>query len=76
LANSQVEIGATTNYGSTTTLDPILALSHLMEVTGLLASTTYHYRVKSIDDAGISLWGLIKHLLRRPHQVILMAQPK
>jgi phosphodiesterase/alkaline phosphatase D-like protein len=52
LANSQVQYGTTTSYGSTTTLDLILALTHSADITGLSASTTYHYRVKSIDDAG------------------------
>ncbi len=51
LANSQVQYGTTTSYSSTTTLDPILALTHSADITGLSASTTYHYRVKSIDDA-------------------------
>jgi peptidoglycan hydrolase-like protein with peptidoglycan-binding domain/phosphodiesterase/alkaline phosphatase D-like protein len=52
LANSQVQYGTTTSYGSTTTLDPILTLTHSSDITGLSANTTYHYRVKSFDDAG------------------------
>ncbi len=52
LANTQVQYGTTTSYGSSTDLDPILALTHSVDIAGLSASTTYHYRVKSIDDAG------------------------
>ena len=52
LANTQVQYGTTTNYGSTTDLDPILGLTHSVNITGLSSNTTYHYRVKSSDDSG------------------------
>jgi phosphodiesterase/alkaline phosphatase D-like protein len=51
-ADSQVEYGTTAAYGSSTVLDPTRVLSHATTLTGLSASTTYHYRVKSRDAAG------------------------
>jgi len=51
-ADSQVEYGPTTAYGSATTLDPALVTSHSVALVGLNAGTTYHYRVKSRDAAG------------------------
>jgi chitodextrinase len=51
-ADSQVEYGLTTSYGSTTTLDAASVTSHTESLTGLLPSTSYHYRVKSKDAAG------------------------
>jgi peptidoglycan hydrolase-like protein with peptidoglycan-binding domain/phosphodiesterase/alkaline phosphatase D-like protein len=57
-ANSQIQYGTTTSYGSLTNLDPVLGLTHSVDISGLTPGTTYHYRVKSIDDAGnISLGG-------------------
>jgi hypothetical protein len=50
-ASSQVEYGTTTSYGSSTTLNSTLVTSHSVSLTGLAASTTYHYRVKSADAA-------------------------
>jgi glucose/arabinose dehydrogenase len=52
LANSQVEYGTTTAYGSTTTLNTTLANSHSHSLSGLTANTLYHYRVHSRDAAG------------------------
>jgi hypothetical protein len=51
-ADSQVEYGTTTAYGSSTTLDPNKVASHSVPLGGLTAGTTYHYRVKSKDAAG------------------------
>jgi phosphodiesterase/alkaline phosphatase D-like protein len=51
-ADSQVEFGTTTTYGSLTSLDPALAISHSVAVGGLSPNTTYHYRVRSRDAAG------------------------
>ncbi|HTN42830.1 MAG TPA: fibronectin type III domain-containing protein, partial [Nitrospiria bacterium] len=48
-SSSQVEYGTTTSYGSSTTLNSTLVTSHSVTLTGLAASTTYHYRVKSAD---------------------------
>jgi len=50
-SDTQVEFGPTTAYGQSTTLNPTLATAHSANLTGLSASTTYHYRVKSKDAA-------------------------
>jgi len=52
LSDTQVQYGTTTSYGSTTTLNTTLTTSHSQSLTGLLASTTYHFRVLSKDAAG------------------------
>ncbi len=48
-ADSRVEYGLTTAYGSLTTLDTALVASHSVNLTGLTASTLYHFRVRSAD---------------------------
>jgi len=54
-ANSQVEYGPTTSYGSSTTLDTNQVTSHSVNLTGLGSYKTYHYRVKSGNAAGNSV---------------------
>ncbi len=51
-SDSQVEYGLDQSYGSTTTLDTTLVTTHSVTITGLSASTQYHYRVMSRDEAG------------------------
>lgn len=51
-ATTQVEYGSSTAYGSSSSLITTLTTSHSQALTGLAASTTYHYRVKSTDVAG------------------------
>ncbi|HYF48276.1 MAG TPA: fibronectin type III domain-containing protein [Planctomycetota bacterium] len=51
-STTQVEYGTTTAYGSSTTLVTTLVTSHSQALSGLSASTTYNYRVKSRDAAG------------------------
>ncbi|HEU5180393.1 MAG TPA: fibronectin type III domain-containing protein [Candidatus Polarisedimenticolia bacterium] len=51
-ADSQVEFGTSVSYGSSTTLNPSLLLSHSVVLTGLNSATTYHYRVISVDRGG------------------------
>ncbi len=51
-ANSQVEYGTTTSYGSITTVDPTMVLSHSVVLTGLQSATVYHYHVISVDRGG------------------------
>ncbi len=51
-ADSQVEFGTSTSYGSTTTVNSSLLLSHSVALTGLTPATTYHYRVISVDRGG------------------------
>jgi len=53
-ATSQVEYGTTTAYGKSTTATTAYATSHSVTVTGLMGSTAYHYKVKSVDPDGIS----------------------
>src|SRR5207245_4626159 len=50
--DSQAEYCLTTGYGSSTPLNSSLLTAHAVTLTGLLASNTYHYRVKSRDAAG------------------------
>jgi hypothetical protein len=51
-ADSQVEYGTTTAYGSLTSLDTGLMTAHTRTLAGLAADTLYHYRVRSRDAAG------------------------
>jgi hypothetical protein len=51
-ADTQVEYGTSTSYDRTSTLNGTLTTSHLQALTGLDSNTTYHYRVKSKDEAG------------------------
>jgi hypothetical protein len=51
-ADTQVEYGPTTAYGSTTALNATLSTGHTQPLSGLAANTTYHYRVLSKDAAG------------------------
>ncbi len=52
IASSQVDYGTTTAYGTSSALDTALVISHTRALTGLSASTTYHFRVRSLDAAG------------------------
>jgi chitodextrinase len=52
-ATSQVEYGTTTSYGTLTTLNSSLVTSHSTVLTGLAASTLYHYRVHSKNSSGV-----------------------
>lgn len=49
-SDSVVEYGTTTSYGSTAS-NASLVLNHSIGLSGLAASTLYHYRVKSKDAA-------------------------
>lgn len=49
-SDSVVEYGTTTSYGITS-LDTSLVTSHSLTISGLSSGTTYHYRVKSADEA-------------------------
>src|ERR1019366_6206591 len=48
-SDSQVAYGATAAYGSVSVLDPAPVTSHMINLTGLAASTTYHYKAVSCD---------------------------
>ena len=49
---SQVEYGATTTYGASTTLNANLATSHARTLSGMTPNTLYHFRVYSKDATG------------------------
>lgn len=51
-SDSQVSYGTTAAYGSTSTFSSTLATSHSVSLSGLAASTTYHYQVLSRDAQG------------------------
>ncbi len=51
-SDTQVEYGTTTGYGSATTRNATMVTAHSATLSGLAASTLYHYRVKSRDAAG------------------------
>lgn len=49
---TQVEYGLTTAYGNATAMNASLVTAHSQVLSGLLADTLYHFRVKSRDQAG------------------------
>ncbi len=51
-ADSQVEYGLDTKYGSFSALDGNLVTSHAVTLSNLPANTTYHFRVHSKDASG------------------------
>jgi fibronectin type 3 domain-containing protein len=51
-ADTQVEYGKTTAYGSQSVLDSTMSTTHSVVLSGLEGGTTYNYRVKSRDAAG------------------------
>jgi hypothetical protein len=51
-SSSQVAYGTTSAYGLMSVLDGTLVTSHSVTLSGLAASTTYHYQVLSRDGQG------------------------
>jgi hypothetical protein len=51
-SNSQVEYGLTIAYGSQTAVNANLVTVHTATLVGLAGSTTYHFRVRSVDGVG------------------------
>ena len=51
-ADSQIEIGTTVSYGTSTPLAPNLVTAHSQSLGALQPNTLYHFRVKSRDGAG------------------------
>lgn len=51
-ADTQVEYGQRTTYGSLTTRNTSLVTSHSQVITGLARHTWYHFRIRSRDAAG------------------------
>lgn len=52
-ADSQADYGPSPSYGSTTPLNPVRALKHSAELTGLAPGAMYHYRVRSRGASGV-----------------------
>lgn len=52
-ATSQVEYGTSTSYGATTAVNSAMVTAHNVGLSGLAASTLYHYRVHSKDSGGV-----------------------
>jgi hypothetical protein len=52
VADTQVQYGQTTAYGSTTSLDRTLVTSHSVTITGLARRSQYFFQVLSRDAAG------------------------
>ncbi|MFH0835342.1 MAG: hypothetical protein V1881_03285 [Candidatus Micrarchaeota archaeon] len=52
LSNSQIDYGTTDSFGSMTTLDTSLNLTHSVNVTGLAQNTPHYYRVDSCNSVG------------------------
>ena len=50
--DSQADYGTTSNYGSSTTLEPTLVMNHSQTLGNLSAGTTYNYRIRSKDAGG------------------------
>src|SRR5713226_3678330 len=51
-ADSSVDYGTTTAYGTSTPVDSGMVTSHQMTLSGLAAGTTYYYQVNSTDSKG------------------------
>ena len=51
-SDSQIEYGLTTSYGKETPLDPSLVTTHTQNLPDLTPGTTYHFLIKSKDQAG------------------------
>ena len=58
VCTGQVEYGLTSAYGDTTTEQPISGgyETHVQAITGLTAATTYHFRTKSTNAAGVTVY--------------------
>jgi hypothetical protein len=52
VANSQVDYGTATTYGTSTPVNQTMVTSHHTGLAGLSAGTVYHYRVRSTDGNG------------------------
>jgi len=52
-ADSQVEYGPTALYGSVSAVGAAKVFAHVVGVGGLLAATTYHFRVRCRDSDGV-----------------------
>ncbi|HEX9505800.1 MAG TPA: LamG-like jellyroll fold domain-containing protein, partial [Acidimicrobiia bacterium] len=51
-SDTRIDYGLSNAYGQSTALNTALVTAHSQQLSGLTASTTYHYRVRSTDAAG------------------------
>ena len=51
-SDTRIEYGTSVSYGSTTTVNSAMVTGHSQGISGLTASTLYHYRVLSRDASG------------------------
>jgi len=65
-ANSAVDYGKSTSYGSTTPVSSTMVTSHQVAVSGLATGTLYHFRVRSTDAKGNNASSGDMDVLRRP----------
>lgn len=71
-ANSQVEYGLASDYGSFSPLQTLWRFNHSIELEGLSAGTLYHFRVRSTDRHGnsaVSTDGVFTTLIQAPDHV-------
>jgi hypothetical protein len=54
-SDSQVDYGTTNAYGSNSALDSGLTTTHSVSLSGLSASTLYHFRVRSSSSGGLAV---------------------
>ena len=52
-ADSQVEYGTSTAYGTLSAVNSVMVTSHSISLSNLAASTAYHFRVLSKNTAGV-----------------------
>jgi len=57
-SDSQIEYGTTASYGNSTVLIAAPVIAHSVELSGLSAGTTYHFRVRSRDADAVLALGL------------------
>jgi hypothetical protein len=73
-STSQVRYGTTTSYSASTTLSSSLTTSHSVNLTGLSASTTYHYQVISSNSAGAKTYSSDQSFTTNPTPIPVPVQ--
>jgi len=53
-SNSQVDYGTSATYGASSALNSTMVSAHTVTISNLSAATLYHYRVKSMNSAGVT----------------------
>lgn len=70
-----IEYGLTTSYDSTADPTHSIGLEHVGTLTGLLAETTYHYRIKAVDSAGNVMYSASRTFTTAPEPIIIDEDP-